>query len=49
MFDYDRLRACPSAFRSMTGTTAAEFERLLPEFLTAQESLRRSSRAISRR
>jgi hypothetical protein len=43
MFEYERLRACPSAFRSLTGMTAAEFERLLPEFLAAQQRLRRSS------
>jgi hypothetical protein len=43
MFDYERLRACPSAFRSMTGMTAAEFERLLAEFLAAFGRMRRSS------
>jgi DDE superfamily endonuclease len=43
MFEYDRLRACPSAFRSLTGMSAPEFDRLLPEFLAAQERLRRSS------
>jgi hypothetical protein len=43
MFEYDRLRACPSAFRSLTGMSAAEFERLLPDFLAAQQRLRLSS------
>ena len=39
MFDYDRLQACPSAFRSLTGMSAAEFERLLPDFLDARQRL----------
>ena len=43
MFEYDRLRACPSAFRSLTGMSSAEFERLLPDFLAAQQRLRASS------
>jgi hypothetical protein len=43
MFEYERLRACPSAFRSLTGMTAPEFERLLPEFLAAFGRLRQSS------
>jgi hypothetical protein len=43
MFDYDRLRACPSAFRSLTGLSVAELDRLLPDFLAAQQRLRLSS------
>jgi hypothetical protein len=43
MFEYDRLRARPSAFRALTGMTAAEFEALLADFLPAQDRLRRSS------
>jgi hypothetical protein len=47
MFKYDRLRACPSAFRSLTGMDAAEFERLLDDFLPAQQRLRLAS-AVNR-
>ena len=47
MFEYEKLRACPSAFRGLTGMTAAEFERLLADFLPAQQRLRRAS-AVNR-
>lgn len=43
MFEYEKLRACPSAFRGLTGMSAAEFEALLADFLPAQQRLRRSS------
>jgi hypothetical protein len=43
MFEYEKLRACPSAFRGLTGMSATEFERLLADFLPAQQRLRRSS------
>jgi DDE superfamily endonuclease len=43
MFEYDRLRARPSAFRALTGMTAAEFEALLADFLPAQARLRGAS------
>jgi len=43
MFEYEKLRACPSAFRGLTGMSATEFEALLADFLPAQDRLRRSS------
>lgn len=47
MFEYEKLRACPSAFRGLTGMTAAELERLLADFLPAQRRLRLES-AVNR-
>ena len=43
MFEYEKLRACPGAFRGLTGMSATEFEALLADFLPAQQRLRRSS------
>lgn len=43
MFEYERLRKLPGAFRALTGMSAPEFERLLPDFVAAQERLRASS------
>jgi len=44
MFAYESLVRSPSAFRSLTGMTPAEFEALLNAFLTAADRLRQASR-----
>src|SRR5436190_15950819 len=48
MFAYESLRRCPSAFRSLTGLTAVEFDNLLAAFQATQDRLRRSSQATRR-
>jgi hypothetical protein len=48
MFAYESLVHYPSAFRSLTGMTPAEFERLLNAFLAAAERLRQASRTTRR-
>jgi hypothetical protein len=44
MFEYESLTRHPSAFRSLTGLTSVEFDRLLADFSSAQQRLRDRSR-----
>jgi hypothetical protein len=48
MFEYVSLARHPSAFRSLTGMSPVEFERLLADFLAAQQHLRDRSRTTRR-
>lgn len=48
MFTYESLSRCPSAFRSLTGMTATEFESLLTTFVAADEQLRKRTRTTRR-
>jgi DDE superfamily endonuclease len=48
MFAYESLARHPSAFRSLTGMTRAEFEGLLNAFLTAADRLREANRTTRR-
>ena len=48
MFEYESLTRYPSAFRSLTGLSPAEFELLLADFSSAQQRLRDRSRTTRR-
>lgn len=48
MFEYASLAHYPSAFRSLTGMTPAEFDSLLADFTFAQQRLRDRSRTTRR-
>ena len=48
MFAYETLTRYPSAFRSLTGMTPAEFENLLTAFRAAHDRRQRSSRTTRR-
>lgn len=48
MFEYESLTRYPSAFRSLTGMSPAEFETLLADFASAQQRLRDRARTTRR-
>jgi hypothetical protein len=48
MFDYDSLLRYPSAFRSLTGLSPAEFDALLQDFVDAQRRRRQASTTTRR-
>jgi len=48
MFAYESLSRSPNAFRSLTGMTPADFERLLTDFTAAQDRRRAHSRTTRR-